>query len=230
MQIDIITIFPNIFTGPLTESLIKRAQEKNLIKITVYNLRDFTKDKHRTVDDTPYGGGPGMIMKVDVLHDALQAIIKSKTNKVKTKPFIILMTPQGKVFNQTEAKKLTRHQWLIIICGHFEGYDERIRSYVDAEISIGDYILTGGELPAMVLIDTVARLIPGVIGKKKSLDEESFGMNKEKFLEYSQYTRPDKYRQQKVPKILISGNHQAIAHWRQDQALKRTKKRRPDII
>ena len=235
MQIDIISLFPKIFTGPLTESLLKRAQEKNIINIKIHNLRDYAQNKYRTVDDAPYGGGPGMIMKVDVFHRALQKVIESRSNTIKDKPYIILMTPQGKILSQNLAKKISRYNWLIIICGHFEGYDERIRSYVDAEISIGDYILTGGELPAMVLTDTVVRLIPGVVGKKLSLKEESLrlqtgGLKIKKLLEYPQYTRPEKYLNKKVPKILISGNHQAIANWRQEQALKRTQKRRPDLL
>jgi len=221
MKIDIITIFPEMFQGPFDESLIKRAQEKGLVEIRIHNLRKWTEDKHKTVDDRPYGGGPGMIMMIEPLDKALKKL-KQKNSKV------ILLTPQGKVFKQKTAMRFAKLSHLILLCGHYEGVDERIREHlVDEEISIGDYVLTGGELPAMVLVDTVVRLIPGVVGKQESLEEESFSKN---LLEYPQYTRPEKYRNWPVPKVLLSGHHKEIKIWREKKALARTKKRRPELI
>jgi len=225
LKIDILTLFPNIFKGPFSESIIKRAQKRGLVEIKIFNLRDFALDKHKVVDDKPYGGGAGMILKVDVVDRALRKL-KKKNSKV------ILLTPQGKRLNQNLVKKLSRHNHLILICGHYEGFDERIRKYlVDEEISIGDYILTGGELPAAILTEAIIRLIPGVLGKSDSLRKESFSQfNKLTLLEYPQYTRPEKYKNWAVPKILLSGNHQKIEEWRFQEALKRTKKRRPDLL
>lgn len=233
LRIDILTLFPQIFTGPLTESIIKRAQEKEIIDINIVNIRDSATDIHKTVDDSPYGGGPGMVMRVDVLDRALQNIIKEGQKTTKTKPTILLMTPQGEKFSQSIAHSLSKNNWLIFICGHYEGYDERIRPLVNREISIGDYVLTGGELPAMVIIDSVSRLIDGVIGKEMSLHEESFSSSNsenETILEYPQYTRPEIYNSTHVPSILLSGNHAAIAKWRHDEAIKRTQSRRPDLL
>ncbi len=224
MRIDILTLFPKMFEGFLSESLILRAQKKKILRIKVWDLRKFTTDKHRTVDDSPYGGGPGMVMKVDVIDRALEKI---KSKNLKAKPYTLLLTPQGKKFDQKSTKKLSKEKYLILICGHYEGYDERIRQLVDLEISIGDYILTGGEIPAQVVIDAVTRLIPGVVGKEESLKEESFS---QRLLEYPQYTRPKEYKEMKVPKVLLSGNHQKIAKWRKQQALKKTKKQRPDLL
>lgn len=201
-----------------------RAQKKRLIKLAVHDLRKFTKDKHKTVDDRPYGGGVGMVMKVDVVANALK-FLKAKTYNLK--PRVILMTPQGKQFNQKHVKRLAKYDRLILISGRYEGYDERIRKLVDEEISIGDYILTGGELSAMVVIDAVARLVPGVVGKEQSLVDESFSEN---FLEYPQYTRPAEFQKMKVPKVLLSGNHGEIKKWRRAESLKKTKKRRPDLL
>ncbi|MDO8513899.1 MAG: tRNA (guanosine(37)-N1)-methyltransferase TrmD [bacterium] len=223
MKIDILTLFPPMFQGPLTESIVKRAEQKGIISINIHNIRDITNDKHHTVDDTPYGGGPGMVMRVDVADRALAKVTQSNPT---VKPYIILTTPQGNIYNQKKAIKLSKKKWLIIICGHFEGYDERVRNLVDEEISIGDIILTGGEIPAMAIIDSVVRLLPGGIGKAESTREESFTDN---LLEYPQYTRPQEYKGKSVPQVLLSGNHQQIAAWRHQEAVKRTQKRRPDL-
>jgi len=213
---DIITIFPKIFDSFLKESLIKKAQEKGLIKIRIYNLRDFTKDKHKTVDDKPYGGGLGMVLKLEPIYRALRAI-KRKTPKTK-KQKIILFTPRGKIFNQKIAYQLSKLKRVILICGRYEGVDERVAKYIaDFQLSIGPYDLMGGELPAMVVIETVSRLIPGVIGKKEFLKER---LKKGGFIEYPQYTRPEVFSPKKgvywkVPKVLLSGNHKKIQEWRE---------------
>ena len=217
MKIDIITLFPNLFKSVFSESLISRAQKNKICEIEIHNLRNWTQDKHKTVDDRPFGGGPGMVMKVDILDKALKSFPKG---------YKILLTPQGKLFNQKIAKKLAKEKNLILICGHYEGFDERIRDLVDEEISIGDYVLTGGEIPAMAVLDCVVRLLPGVVGKEASLEEESFSVG---LLEYPQYTRPENYQGKKVPEILLSGNHAKITKWRTEEAKKRTKKRRPDL-
>lgn len=220
MKIDILTLFPKMFKGPFEESILKRAQEKGLVEINIHDLRKWATDKHMSVDDKPYGGGTGMIIKVDVIGNALNSL---KTKDAK----IILLTPQGKTFKQSMAKSLSKEKHLILIAGHYEGFDERIREHlVDEEISIGDYILTGGEIPAMVLVDSIVRLIPGVLVKKDAAKHESFEDN---LLEYPQYTRPDEYKGWKVPEILKSGNHKKIEEWRKKQALKKTKKMRPDL-
>jgi len=222
MKIDIITLFPKMFDGPFAESIIKRAQEKGLLKINIHNLRKWTKDKHKTVDDHSFGGGTGMVLMVEPVYKALKEL-KKKESKV------ILLTPQGKVFKQEKAKKLSKEKHLIFICGHYEGADERIREkLVDEEISIGDYVLTGGELPAMVVIDTITRLIPGVLSKKEAKEIESFSFKG--LLEYPQYTRPANFKGWPVPEILLSGNHQKINEWREKKALEKTKKRRPDLL
>ncbi|MCX6811132.1 MAG: tRNA (guanosine(37)-N1)-methyltransferase TrmD, partial [Candidatus Berkelbacteria bacterium] len=215
MIIDIITLFPKMFKGPFSESLIFRAQKKGIVKIKIHNLRDWAKSKHNQVDDSPYGGGAGMVLKVDVIDRAVSAFKKKGTK-------IILLTPQGKKFDQKKAKKLAKNQHLILICGHYEGFDERIRKLVDEEISIGDYILTGGELPAMIIADAVVRLLPGVVGKNESLKHESFENN---LLDYPVYTKPEIYKKWRVPEVLLSGNHKKIAEWRGKEAQKRTKTR-----
>jgi len=221
MKIDILTIFPKMFEGPFRESMIKRAQEKKLVEIKIHDLRQWTEDKHKTVDDKPFGGGPGMVMKVEVIDKALKAL---KTDKTK----IILLTPQGKTFKQQMVKKLSKLEHIIMICGHYEGFDERIREHlVDEEISIGDYVLTGGEIPAMVVVDTVVRLIPGVVGNEESTKDESFSKG---WLEYPQYTRPADYRGWQVPEVLLSGDHEKIKKWRKEQAEKRTRLKRPDLL
>lgn len=225
MRIDIVTIFPKMFDPVLGESIIKRAQNKGKVKIHIHDLRDYSEDKHRKVDDRPFGGGSGMVMRPEPIFRAVE-YIKSKIRRQKTK--VILMCPQGKTFNQKIAKELIKYKHLILICGHYEGVDERVREYLaDEEISIGDYVLTGGELPAMVLVDAIARFIPGVLGDKNSLNFESFECN---LLEYSHYTRPAEFRGMAVPEILLSGNHKKIELWRKSLALERTKKRRPDLL
>jgi tRNA (guanine37-N1)-methyltransferase len=228
MRIDIITLFPDMFTGPLTESIIKRAQNNNLLSINLHQLRDYALDKHGTVDDSPYGGGAGMVLKVDVMDNCLQSVIeKARADGITTEPHKILLTPQGQVFKQQAAKELAQEEWLILIAGHYEGFDERIRSLVDAEISLGDFVLTGGELPAMVIVDAVARLLTGVLGKEASHQEES---HENGLLEYPHYTRPEDYDGKTVPDILKSGDHKKIATWRLEQSQARTKQRRPDLI
>ncbi|MCX6816782.1 MAG: tRNA (guanosine(37)-N1)-methyltransferase TrmD [Candidatus Beckwithbacteria bacterium] len=222
MQVEILTIFPEIFPTWLTTSIIGRAQKKKLVKINVHNLRDWATDKHKSVDDKPFGGGPGMVMRVDVVERAISEF-RFQNSDFRT----ILLTPQGKKFNQRLAQKLAKQKQLILICGHYEGFDERIRRLANEEISIGDYVLTGGEIPAMALIDAVVRLIPGVVGNDESTKDESFSQN---LLEYPQYTRPEIYKKMTVPKILLSGNHAEIKKWRKKEAEKRTKQRRPDLL
>lgn len=219
----IITTQTGIYDSFLKTGLIARGQEKKIIKIELHSLYDFASDKHRSIDDSPYGGGPGMVLRVDIVANALS---KFKTNNKRQKT--ILLTPQGKKFDQKMAKKLAKQDELILISGRFEGYDERIRSLVDDEISIGDFVLTSGDLPTMVLIDTISRQIPGFILKSESIKEESFSKLKIQ-LEYPQYTRPEAYQGKKVPKILLSGNHAKITMWRKNRAMKRTQTRRPDL-
>ena len=224
MRIDIISIFPKMFSAVLDESIIKRAQLKGKVKIFTHDLRNYTLNKHRKVDDRPFGGGSGMVIQVEPIFRALQAIKK----KIKGKAKVILLCPQGKRLNQVYAKKLSGCRNLIFICGHYEGVDERVRQYlVDEEISIGDYVLTGGELAAMVLVDSLVRLIPGVLGDKNSLNFESFEGN---LLEYPQYSRPAKFKNWSVPEVLVSGAHDKIYAWRKFQALRRTRQRRPDLL
>ena len=227
MTFDIITIFPNIFRSYFNESIIKRAQEKKLVKINIHNLRDYTIDKHKKVDDRPYGGGPGMILMVEPIFKAVTALkkrtAKSEQRTVNKRQKVILFSPKGKKFNQQMAQKFSKLDQLIIICGRYEGVDERVAKHIaDEEISIGDYVLTGGELPSMVVVDAVARLIPEVI-KKDSLKEESFGLiadsrkQKAAIAEYPQYTRPENFRGWRVPKTLLSGHHRKIKEWRESK-------------
>lgn len=225
MKIDILTLFPEMFDGPFGSSIIKRAREKGLIDITMTNIRDFTHDKHRIVDDYPFGGGAGMVMKPEPISEAVEHV---KANSPVQQPLIILLCPQGRVFNQEMAKELSREKHLIFICGHYEGVDERVKEkLVDHEISIGDFVLTGGELPAMVITDAVARMIPGVLGEEESFVTDSFF---DGLLGYPQYTRPREYDGMKVPDILLSGDHAKIREWRRKMSLMRTLKRRPDLI
>lgn len=222
MRFDVITLFPNVFESIIHESIIKRAQEKKKVCIRVHDLRDYTKDKHRKVDDRPFGGGPGMVLSPQPIFDAVKKI------KGRRRATVILTCPTGKPLTQKLAKNLTKHKNLIILCGHYEGVDERVRRHiVDESISIGDYVLTGGELPAMVLIDCLTRLIPGVLGKDESLVEESFEGG---VLDFPQYTRPANFRGIKVPDVLLSGNHLHIQEWRKKQAMAVTKKNRPDLL
>ena len=219
MKFDILTLFPEMFEI-LNQSIIGKAIEKDLINIKVTNIRDFSKDKHKKVDDTPYGGGAGMIMKPDVVYDAYKSV-KDKNAKV------IYMSPQGKTLNQKKVEELAKESHLIILCGHYEGIDQRVLDkIVDEEISIGDYVLTGGEIPAMVLIDSVSRYVEGVI-KKDSIKEESFSNG---LLEYPQYTRPEVFEEIKVPDVLLSGHHENIEKWRKEKSLEITKKKRPELL
>ena len=221
MKIDILTLFPKMFKGPFDESIIKRAQKKGLIEIQAHDLRKWTKDKRKTVDDRPFGGGVGMILMVEPIYKALRDL-KNKNSKV------ILMDPRGRTFNQKIAGNLAKEKHLIFICGHYEGVDERVKKHlVDEEISIGDYVLTGGELPAMIIIDTLIRQIPGVLIKPEASSKESFSEN---LLEYPQYTRPANFKGWKITEVLLSGNHRQIAEWRKKKALELTKKRRPDLL
>lgn len=223
MRFDVITIFPNQFGPFLEESIIKRARQKKKVEIHIHDLRLFSLDKHRKVDDRPFGGGPGMVMSPQPLFDAVKKI-KGRRKKVR----VILMCPAGTPLTQKTAKRLAQEKNLLILCGHYEGVDDRVRrKMVDESISIGDFVLTGGELPAMVLVDCVTRLVPGVLGRAESLTDETFEHN---LLEYPQYTRPANFRGIKVPNVLISGDHSAIARWRQTQSLARTKKVRPDLL
>jgi tRNA (guanine37-N1)-methyltransferase len=221
MKFTILTLFPQMFIGPINHSIVKRAQEKGMVKIECINIRDFAKDKYKTVDDHPYGGGVGMIMKVDVVDKALQHINISKEKAIK-----ILLDPKGKTYTQKVAKALTKYEEIVLVCGHYEGVDERVRSLVNETISIGNYIVTGGELPAMIIIDSVTRLIPGVL-PQKATTEESFT---DGLLEYPQYTRPFEYKGMTVPEILLSGNHATIQQWRNEQAVKLTKKKDLDEL
>ncbi|MCI8467705.1 MAG: tRNA (guanosine(37)-N1)-methyltransferase TrmD [Bacilli bacterium] len=219
MKIDILTLFPGMFDGFLKESIVHRAIQKELVQINLINFRDFSKLSNQQVDDTPYGGGGGMVLRCEPLIDAIESV-KKKNSKV------ILMCPQGKPFTQKKAESLKKETHIILVCGHYEGFDERIRDYVDEELSIGDYVLTGGELPAMVISDSVIRLIDGVI-KEESYKNESFQNN---LLDYPTYTKPYEYRGQKVPDVLISGDHAKIALWRKQMQEERTKKRREDLL
>ncbi len=228
MKIKIITLFPEVFKPLLNSSLIKKAQQNNLVEINLFNLRDWAKDKHRTVDDTPYGGGAGMVLKADIIDKAL-AELKTKKSKV------ILLTPQGETFNQKMARDLSQEEELILISGKYEGFDERVRKLVDLEISIGNYVLTGGEIPAMTITDAVTRLIPGVVGKEESLQTESF--SKKDLLDYPEYTKPREFRPKSipngkalaVPSILLSGDHKKIDQWREKRQKEKTSRKSSNI-
>ncbi len=223
MRFDILTLFPEMFSSPFQESILAKAIGKGLIEVRTINIRDFALDKHRIVDDVPYGGGQGMVMKVEPIALSIEQV-KSEDPSAWT----IYLTPDGKPLNQEIVRKLASRTHLILLCGRYEGVDERVRElFVDEEISIGDYVLTGGELAAMVLIDAVSRLLPGVLGSDRSAEEDSFFNS---LLEYPQYTRPSSFRGHDVPAVLLSGNHQAIALWRRGEALKRTWMRRPDLL
>ena len=220
MKVDVLTLFPAMFAGPLDESIIRRAREGGRLELTVHDLRGWTHDRHRTVDDEPYGGGPGMLLKPEPVFEAVEDLADEETR-------VILMTPQGRPFRQALARDLTASPHLLLVCGSYEGFDERIRTLAHEELSIGDYVLTNGALPAMVVIDAVTRLLPGVLGDDASSAEESFS---EDTLEYPQYTRPAEYRGLKVPEVLLSGHHAEIEKWRSEQAEERTRKRRPELL
>ena len=219
MKFDVLTLFPEMFQA-IKQSILGRAEEKNLIQINLINIRDFSKDKHKKVDDTPYGGGAGMVMRADVVYDAYKSV-QNENSKV------IYLTPQGKKLDQKKVEELSKEKHLILLCGHYEGIDQRvIDKIVDEEISIGDYVLTGGELPAMVLIDSVSRYVEGVLSES-STNEESFSQG---LLEYPQYTRPETFEGVKVPEILLSGHHENIKKWREEKSLENTKLKRPDLL
>lgn len=223
IRFNVLSIFPEMFQSPLNYSLLKKAQDKGLIQVSFHNIRDWAQDKHKMTDDAPYGSGCGMVMKVEPVEKALNAVRMQEMD-----PLVILMTPQGETFNQKIAAELAEKRQIIIICGRYEGVDERIRQHLtNREISIGDYILTGGELSAMVLIDAVSRLIPGVLGNEQSVKGESFSQG---LLEYPQYTRPAEYKGLKVPEVLLSGNHAEIEKWRKTESLRKTYKKRPDLL
>ncbi len=231
MKIDILTIFPQMFEGPLTCSLIEKARQKKILDIDCTDIRSFSKDKHRTVDDRPFGGGPGMLLKPEPIYNALHYLGVRKKNhlykKPYKKPYVIYMSPQGHLLNSKKVKDLSKYEHLVILCGHYEGVDERVMSWIDEEISIGDYVLTGGEIPAMVLIDSVARMLPGVVKDKNSVEQDSFYNG---YLDYPHYTRPAKFKNMKVPEVLLSANHSAQEEWRIKQSIERTKARRPDLL
>ena len=220
MKIDILTLFPDMFDGVFTESIIKRAQESGKVEIYFHDFRKFTLDPHLKVDDTPFGGGAGMVLMCQPIVDCLESI---KTDKSK----VILLTPSGVPYKQKMAYDLSKEEHLIIICGHYEGFDERILNFVDMEVSIGDYVLTGGEIPAMVLVDSIVRLLPGVINEQSHL-EDSF--NENYLLDYPTYTKPRVYRGMEVPEVLVSGDHAKVDKWRYEQSLKKTEERRPDLL
>ncbi len=221
MKIDVLTLFPEMLAGPLDASIIQRARKSGILEFRVHNLRDYTHDNYRTVDDRPFGGGPGMVLKCEPIFEALESLSTPET-------WTVLMTPAGAPFNQRCAAALAKRPHLLLICGAYEGIDERVREqWVDEELSIGDYVLTNGSLPAMVVIDAVTRLLPGALGDDQSTVDESFSQG---LLEYPHYTRPAEFRGMKVPAVLLSGNHGAIEKWRREQALLRTTRRRPDLL
>jgi tRNA (guanine37-N1)-methyltransferase len=221
MKIDVLTLFPGMFAGPLDESIVRRARDAGRLAVQIHNLREYTHDRHRTVDDKPFGGGPGMLLKPEPIFEAVEHLAGERTR-------VILLTPAGRRFNQALARELAQTEHLLLVCGSYEGFDERIReALADDELSIGDFVLTNGALPAMVVIDAVARLLPGVLGDDESAREESFSRDA---LEYPQYTRPADFRGMKVPEVLLSGHHAEIARWRAEQARRRTEQRRPDLL
>ena len=232
MQFEVFTLLPEVFPSYLETSIIKRARERDLINVRVHNIRDYTHDKHHTTDDTPYGGGGGMVMKPEPVFEAIETVLGLNSDQTPPEPAsnipIILLTPQGRVFNQSMAQELSAHPHIILLCGRYEGIDERIREHlVTDEISIGDYVLTGGELPALILIDAIARLLPDVLGDPTGAQDDSHAMG---LLEYPHYTRPPEFRGWKTPDILLSGDHAKIDKWRREQALQRTFNKRPDML
>ncbi|MBA4148799.1 MAG: tRNA (guanosine(37)-N1)-methyltransferase TrmD [Verrucomicrobia bacterium] len=220
MKIDVLTLFPEMFAGPLDYSMVNRAREAGLLDLRLVNLRDYTHDRHKTVDDKPFGGGPGMLLKPEPIFEAVESLANGKTR-------VLMMTPSGRTFNQQIARELSQQEHLLFLCGAYEGFDERVRTLVHDELSIGDFVLTNGALPAMVIIDAVTRLVPGVLGDDESSQDESFSHG---LLEYPHYTRPAEFRGMKVPDILLSGHHAEIEKWRREQSRKRTGERRPDLL
>lgn len=229
MKITIITLFPEMFIGPFDHSIIKKAKEKGLVEIEFVNIRDFGIGNHRMVDDTEYGGGVGMVMKVDVIHKAIEEA-RSKKQEARKREKVVLLSATGKTYDQKKAQSFSKLDHLILICGHYEGIDARIKTYIDEEISIGDFILTGGEIPAILIADSITRLIPGVLPKGAAEDESFSEVNDQVLLEYPHYTNPRSYEGHDVPEILLSGNHPKIDEWRQHEALEATKKMRPDLL
>ncbi|OPA77556.1 tRNA (guanosine(37)-N1)-methyltransferase TrmD [Paenibacillus selenitireducens] len=224
MRMDVLTLFPEMFEGVFNSSILGKAKEKQLIELNTVNFREFSNNKHNTVDDYPYGGGGGMVLQAEPIFGAVESLLEPDAPR----PRVILMCPQGETFTQAKAEELAKEEHLIFICGHYEGYDERIREHlVTDELSVGDYVLTGGELPAMVIIDSVARLLPGVLGNETSAVTDSFSTG---LLEYPHYTRPAEFRGWKVPDILLSGHHAKVEEWRKQQSLRRTVARRPDLL
>jgi len=221
VRIDILTLFPRMFEGPLDESILKKARERALVQIAIHNVRDHAEGKHRITDDRPFGGGPGMVMKVEPMVRCIESLKTLDSH-------VVLLTPQGKRLEQSTLQSLSQKKHLILVCGHYEGVDDRVRQLmVNEEISIGDYVLTNGAIPAMVVVDGVTRLVPGVLGHDDSSKDESFSHG---LLEYPQYTRPEDFRGVKVPEVLLSGNHQQIAKWRQEMSRKKTQEQRPDLL
>ena len=229
MQFEVFTLLPEVFPPYLESSILQRARQRGLIEVRVHNIRDYTKDKHHTTDDTPYGGGGGMVMKPEPVFEAVESILGISSVHAQPTPLpIILLTPQGRVFTQRVAEELSRYERVALLCGRYEGVDERIREHlVTNEISVGDYVLTGGELPALLVIDAVSRLLPGVLGDPTGAKDDSHSMG---LLEYPHYTRPPEFRGWKVPEVLLSGDHAKIEAWRREQALQRTLKKRPDML
>jgi tRNA (guanine37-N1)-methyltransferase len=227
MRIDILTLFPQMFEVPFSFGIFKRAIDNGLVSLNLYNIRDYTHDKHHTADDYPYGGGAGMVLKPEPIFEAVE-VIKTDVNDEEGELPVILLTPQGRLFSQRIALELSQYRHLVLICGHYEGVDERVREHLATdEISIGDYVLTGGEVPAMVVLDAVLRLVPGVLGSEESPLEDSHASG---LLEYPQYTRPADFREWSVPEVLLSGNHARIARWRREQVIRRTLERRPELL
>ena len=220
MKIDVLTLFPEMFVGPLDFSMVKRARDAGILDLRVVNLRDYTHDRHKTVDDKPFGGGPGMLLKPEPIFEAVESLADATTR-------VVMLTPAGRKFDQGIAREMAQQKHLLFLCGAYEGFDERIRTLAQDEISIGDFVLTNGALPAMVVVDAVTRLLRGVLGDEQSSQDESFSHGT---LEYPHYTRPAEFRGMKVPEILLSGNHAEIEKWRREQAEARTKERRPDLL
>ena len=232
MKISILTLFPELFAGPFEHSIVKRAQEKGLVEIELINIRDFGIGSHKMVDDTPYGGGVGMVLKIDVLHKAIEhakQTFEKQFPEKSLKQWIILTSASGKTYKQATAKQYSQLDHLIIICGHYEGVDDRIMQYIDEEISIGDFVLTGGEIPAMLIADSVTRLLTGVI-TEGATEDESFAQSNDHLLEYPHYTKPRSYDGQDVPEVLLSGDHKKIAEWRKEKSVEKTKRIRPDLL
>ena len=229
MQFEVFTLLPDVFPPYLESSILQRARQRGLIDVRIHNIRDYTHDRHHTTDDTPYGGGGGMVMKPEPVFEAVESVLGSESDPTQLAPVpVILLTPQGRVFTQRIAEELSRHERIVLLCGRYEGVDERIREHqVTDEISVGDYVLTGGELPALLLIDAVSRLIPGVLGDPTGAEDDSHSKG---LLEYPHYTRPPEFRGWKVPEVLLSGDHAKIEKWRREQAIQRTLRRRPDMM